>query len=258
MDSEVLIRNLNQFGLTKYEAKAYLALSLNGALTASEISEKSTIPQSKVYEIMRLLVSKSLAEQWLSKPIKYKSKDPVIALKSIIEQKKNTLDNLAEKTNTIINYLKPYKKEDTFGLWSSKGKRAYLEKIMEILERTEVKCYLTTENFPRYSFLDDALMKSSKKDIDLRILGVSELDQSKILRAKWYAKNGAKIRFLPLEFQPVFGVGDGKEFCIRIDIQNDSEFIWSNNPAMVNIIKTYFEGHWKNGRVFNYRLKRSG
>ena len=44
MIKEVLVNDLKQFGLSEYEAKAYLALTLYGPLTASRVSEKSKIP----------------------------------------------------------------------------------------------------------------------------------------------------------------------------------------------------------------------
>src|SRR3970040_1550201 len=117
MFKEKLIADLKQFGLNEYESRTYVALTVNGPLTASQISEKSRVPQSKVYEVMRNLVSKNLAETWSSKPQKFKAIEPVYALKKIVDEKKNKLENLQDKSSKIINELKSFNQNNGFGLW---------------------------------------------------------------------------------------------------------------------------------------------
>jgi len=71
---EDLVKSLKEFGLSEYEAKAYLVLTIHGPLTASSVSELSNVPQSKVYAVLKSLVSKYLAEYWNGKPLKYSSR----------------------------------------------------------------------------------------------------------------------------------------------------------------------------------------
>ena len=157
MFKENLVKDLRHFGLNAYEARTYVALTINGPLTASQISEKAKVPQSKVYEVMRNLVTKALAESWSSKPQKFKAVEPVYALKKIINQKKSNIESLEDKTKTIITSLKPYKNGNNgLGLWSGKGKIAFLEKAIEILDRTSNVGYATTAKFTRFPMLDAA------------------------------------------------------------------------------------------------------
>jgi len=41
-------KSLEKVGLTSYEIKTFTSLIRNGELTASELSEKSTVPYSKI------------------------------------------------------------------------------------------------------------------------------------------------------------------------------------------------------------------
>lgn len=255
MLKEDLIKSLKEFGMGEYEAKAYLALTIHGPLPASLVSEKSKIPQSKIYDTLKSLVSKSLAEFWNGRPLRYKAVEPVLALKKIIEHKRIDVDKLNIKTNSLLNELKPFK-GDEFGLWSSKGKRAFLEKAAEMIGRSNKFGYATTSRFSRYSISDNAYSKALKKGIKIKIIGTSELDEARRARAIWYASQGAEIRILPMNVHPILGLVDDKEVCIRVDNSSEPDFIWSNNPALINISKTYFQELWERAKKFNLVISK--
>lgn len=250
MLKENLVRSLKEFGMSEYEAKAYLALTIHGPLPASSVSEKSKIPQSKIYDTLKSLVSKSLAEFWNGKPLRYKAIEPVLALKKIIEHKRIDVDKLNIKTNSLLNELKPFK-GDEFGLWASKGKRAFLEKAAEMIERSKKLGFATTSRFSRYPILDKAYVKALKKGVDIKMIGTSELDEAKKARASWYANQGANVRILPMNIHSILGLVDDKEVCIRIDNSSEPDFIWSNNPALINVFRIYFKELWARAKTFN-------
>jgi len=45
-------KSLEKVGLTSYEIKTFTSLIRNGELSASELSEKSTVHYSKIYEVL--------------------------------------------------------------------------------------------------------------------------------------------------------------------------------------------------------------
>jgi len=251
MLKEDIVQDLKIFGLSEYEAKAFLALSMHGPLSASSLSEKSKIPQSKVYNVMRNLMVKSLAETWNSKPQKFRAVKTEHAFKKIIEAKKTEIERLNKKTNLILNQLKPFeKKEETLGLWTGSGRKSFLEKAAEMVERTQKIGFATTSRFSRNPILDNMYAKALKSGVKIRIIGTSELDEDKRARAEWYKKQGAEIRILPMNVHPRIGIVDSKEICMRIDNPLESDFFWSNSPALVNIFSTYFNELWNKARKF--------
>src|SRR3989304_4630100 len=133
MLNEKLIYDLKKFGLNEYEAKAYLTLTIFGPLSASYISNKSGVPQTKVYEIMHALLSKSLIEMWDSRPIRFKAVNISNALKNLIDDKERRIEELKVKSQTIVSRIKPYNYSDNYQMWVSKGKRSFFEKLSEIL-----------------------------------------------------------------------------------------------------------------------------
>jgi len=249
---ENLVRGLKDFGLSEYEAKAYLALRLHGSLTASGVAEKSRIPQSKVYGILRSVSKKFLTESWNGKPLKFKAIEPSIGLKKILERRKMRIENLREKSEIILDQIKPLKGFETenFGLWSSSGKLACMEKAAEMLNRAEKFGFATTSRFSRYPPLDNAYVSAFKKGVKIKMLGTSRLDHARKARAMWYVKHGAEIRILEMNIHPILGIIDNKEVSFRLDNSETPDMIWSNNPALINVFKIYFEELWKKARKF--------
>jgi sugar-specific transcriptional regulator TrmB len=53
---------MESLGLTSYETKVYLSLLETGSMTASNISKKSSVPYSKIYEVLNSLEDKGWLE----------------------------------------------------------------------------------------------------------------------------------------------------------------------------------------------------
>ncbi|MBN2202798.1 MAG: TrmB family transcriptional regulator [Candidatus Aenigmarchaeota archaeon] len=251
MLKQELISDLRIFGLSEYEARAFLALSIHGPLSASILSQKSRIPQSKIYNVMRKLVNKSLAEGQSSKPQRFRAVKTELAFRKMIDARKSEIEKLNKKTSMIVSQLKPFqKKKENLGMWTGRGRQAFLDKAADMVLRSKKEGMATTSRFSRNSLLDSAYSKALKRGIKIRIIGTSELDESKIARAKWYKKQGAKIRILPMDVHPRIGIVDKKEMCMRIDNPLESDFFWSNSPAMINVFRTYFNELWNKAKKF--------
>ncbi len=63
---------LKDFRFSDYEIRVLLALVMEGELTASELAEKSGIPRTSVYEVVRSLENKGFVESF-GKPLKFRA-----------------------------------------------------------------------------------------------------------------------------------------------------------------------------------------
>ena len=59
-----------------------------------------------------------------------------------------------------------------------------------------------------------------------------------------------EIRIINLDICPRAFVVDNKEVCLRIDAEENSEFISTDNPALINFVKSYFEVLWKSAKKY--------
>jgi HTH-type transcriptional regulator, sugar sensing transcriptional regulator len=74
---------MESLGLTGYEIKVYLALVETGKSTASDISKKSGVPYSKIYEVLNGLEDKGWSESDSSRPQKFFPRSPRTALEAM-------------------------------------------------------------------------------------------------------------------------------------------------------------------------------
>ena len=128
-------KSLEKVGLTSYEIKTFVSLLKNGELTAAEISEKSGVPYSKIYEILSMLVEKGWIGSDKSRPTKYFAKSPNTALQTM---KLKAEVDFAKNEKIILNDLNPlYEKtgvSERPDIWVITGTMNIANKILEIIE----------------------------------------------------------------------------------------------------------------------------
>ncbi|MFC3476978.1 HTH-type sugar sensing transcriptional regulator TrmB [Halobacterium litoreum] len=71
------------FDLGEYEIEAYLTVLQHGELTASEIADRTDIPQPRVYDTVRSLGDRGLVELRESRPMKVVALDPESAFEGL-------------------------------------------------------------------------------------------------------------------------------------------------------------------------------
>ena len=99
--------SLEEFGLSQYEAQAYVALIAKGTISASELAYYSEIPRTKIYPTLIKLENKKLAIISKSKPIMCTAIAPEDAFDGIIHEQINKVNAM----NTLISNLKKASEE---------------------------------------------------------------------------------------------------------------------------------------------------
>ena len=97
-NEQVLTVSLEEFGLSKYESQAYIALISKGTISASELAYYSEIPRTKIYPTLLKLESKKLAIISKSKPIMCTAISPEDAFDEVIHEQINKV-NAISKSN---------------------------------------------------------------------------------------------------------------------------------------------------------------
>ena len=151
--SDKVKKSLEKVGLTSYEIRTYTSLISSGELNASELSNKSGVPYSKIYEVLGTLEEKGWIGSDDSRPTNYIAKSPTTAL----DTTKHNLDTaFSNNQNKILSELVPlYEKSGTSekpDIWFISGVMNIVSKIMEMVEncREEVMIAIPQagEGFP--------------------------------------------------------------------------------------------------------------
>ena len=78
-----LKRIRSAFDLNIYEAKIWAALLSKGVATAGELSDISSVPRSRSYDVLESLEKRGFAIMKLGKPIRYIAIDPQEIVKRV-------------------------------------------------------------------------------------------------------------------------------------------------------------------------------
>ena len=92
---------LKKLGLTMYEAQVYVTLTSLISSTATEISEKSGIPRSKIYEVLKGLVQKEYVDVEDGRPLTYNVRSPV----EVLSREKTRLNEQIDDTISSLTYV---------------------------------------------------------------------------------------------------------------------------------------------------------
>lgn len=165
MSSDALERELaavgERFNFGEYETEAYLKILEHGSLTASEIADKTDIPQPRVYDTVRSLADSGLVELHESRPMRVVAIDPKDAFTDV----RTTLDNLV--TDLSERYVTPARDEEVVSLVKSRQTiLRYLEEAISSAEY-ELVLALTPDLLARY---EDLLAQRREAGVTIELL----------------------------------------------------------------------------------------
>lgn len=124
-----------RFNLGEYEIDAYLAVLEHGQLTASEIADRTDIPQPRVYDTVRSLSDRGLVELRESRPMKIVAVDPEDAFDNI----QSSLNEMVDELN--VRYTAPAR--DTEAVSLVKSRSTILRYLEEVIDGAEFELALS-------------------------------------------------------------------------------------------------------------------
>jgi sugar-specific transcriptional regulator TrmB len=102
---ESVVEKLQRVGLTQYEAKAYLALLNTHLSTATQVSEQSGVPRTKIYSVLETLKNKGWVRVYSGVPLLFKAVAPL----KVFEKVKGDLE-------TFLQSVQPTLKKEVNGM----------------------------------------------------------------------------------------------------------------------------------------------
>ncbi len=203
------IATLKGMGLTMYEAQAYVTLTSLISSNATEIAEKSGIPRSKIYDVLKGLVKKNYIEVEDGRPLTYNVKSPV----EVLSREKEKINSEIEDTITRLTYVYENGMSQVQApIWRIFGVDKIIAQELEIIKRAKNSINM------RIGFLfdgeGDALVKALKNRSDLRINILASptcyINDEKINIIELFEKNGINIQKADIPFVKVI-ISDSRE-----------------------------------------------
>ncbi|WP_096395974.1 HTH-type sugar sensing transcriptional regulator TrmB [Halorubrum trapanicum] len=199
---DTLDRVGDRFNLGEYEIDAYLAVLEHGELTASDIADRTDIPQPRVYDTVRSLSDRGLVELRESRPMKIVAVDPDEAfgdLRSSFAEMVDELEarytaptreteavSLVKSRSTILRYLEEVianaEYELALSLTPGLLRRFRDELAAKVAEGVSVELLVTpASNAPdpaEFDYLEVATIARARRGITTPVLAVGDGEYS--------------------------------------------------------------------------------
>ena len=236
--------SLEEFGLSKYEAQAYVALISKGTISASELAYYSDLPRTKIYPTLLKLESKKLVIISKSKPIMCTAVAPEDAFDSIIHEQINKVNAM----NALISNLKKASEESRKSRGSEEKKYFHisannvLEQIRIMIEGSKSSITIMVDQWGLglLGECKEQLLSVLRRNLEVKLL----LPSSQICSESYRAiPNEVKIRSSDI-VQNCF-VFDETE-VLMIDDENGKGAIFSSTEVLGINQNRVFADIWRN------------
>ena len=188
-----VVEKLQKVGLTEYEAKAYVGLLSDHLSTATNLSEKSGVPRTRIYSVLESLANKGWIRIYSGIPLLFKAVDPHNVFDRIKEDYTEFMGSVEATLNMAVDEVKEkfiIKKSDV-GLRNLKEKTVIFTRPEILTPKKEHKPKKTSPlvNLPEYK-------PRKKKTPSLTRIAIAQARLKNISRRK------ASIRKYRGKFRP--------------------------------------------------------
>ena len=185
--------------LGTYEIKAYLAVVEHGELTAGEITERTSIPQPRVYDTVRSLSDRGFVELQESRPLRVVAISPEEAFSEL----RSSLEELTDSLEAL--YRRPGRNQEAATLVKSRA--TILRHLESTIERAnyELTLSLTPDLVSRF---EGVLGAAIDRDVTIELLVAPAADAPDPIEYD-YARIATAARTRRGITTPVLAVADG-------------------------------------------------
>ncbi len=227
---KLIIDKMAEFGFTKYEAKAYITLLEYDNISAYEISKRSGVPQSKIYETVSNLVEEGIIIARGENPVHYSPlplKEFIQRHRSKMEKSLSTLERELEEISrgTEIDYM-----------WHFEGTDSCLEKVKNIIEQAEEKIVLEIWE-QEYQELNSLLEAAGRRGVKILMIYYGK---EKELPGEVYFHRLERLQeYTSSQGRWLTALADKSDCFFGSFSEERTEGIWSQNQAFMLMAQSF-------------------
>jgi sugar-specific transcriptional regulator TrmB len=240
-----LIESLTKFGLAEKEARVYLASLELGEALASEISLKSNLPRTLIYDLLERLIDLGLISYSIKENRKYflasSPKELIRAIKEKEEIIKNTLPQLEN-----LEKIKGTKRPKVEIYEGQEGMKTVMNNIL----RAKVNEFLaygssrsSFEVIP--AFMEEWHKQRIKNKVTMKIIYNNTKEAKEKLKTRTESLKYTNYRFMPIELESPTATIIYKDKIVQQSWTKDPFAVVIESEEMAENQKRYFEELWK-------------
>ncbi len=226
MNRTDVVSQLVDFGLTSYEAKAYISLAGLGPSDPKKIATDARIPYPSAYTALKTLESKGWVDRVVNKPITYRAKKPTSVKAAISSRLEDTFKQLQSIYRTEPT-------EEAELVYTLRGRERVLGKIYEMLRGARESVIVVS---PTMGLEDAKLMELLQDAVERGVKVRAVCDE----QAQGLLPPGVEIR-------------TGNQVAVDLLVDDKTALIglpdhsacgWIDSPAVATHFKQFLELMW--------------
>ncbi len=255
--SQDRIQKLKSYGLTEYQARAYLALLDFGTAAGSQIPAHSRVPRTRVYETMQQLHEKGLVTILPEKPLRYRAVPLANYLRTQADDLRRKAQTLATDASALSREfaVSPQAAPEERGRFEALyGRRNVRDRLIEMYEHAEERVVMIgSAHSPARILrgLGPTLEEKSMNGVRAKLAFFTDAENETEVRA---LSRFCEVRHIDF-FTPVERHGaDGRQFLMSHPIPDDDSSsrgediaIWTDDPAIAAAMDQSAQRIWEMG-----------
>ena len=171
------VEQLEEFGLTEYAARTFVALSALESGTARDVSRASGVPRTRVYDSIDELHDRGLVDVLQSSPKRFRA----ISAETASRTFEHELRHRAGVLRTALSELEPTERgTEQKGVWTVNGRQAVSERVLEFFaDADEEIVYMSVEGLLTDELIG-GLSEAAARGVSIKLGGVSPAVQARI------------------------------------------------------------------------------
>lgn len=263
-----IVAELQEYGLTRNEARVLVFLAKAGPSKASEVARAAQINRTETYRTIRNLQRRGLVEATLERPVRFQSVPFDKCVQALIDERKAKVRILEQRGEDLRHQfegirVEPVSQEvERFQVVEGRlriEQRLHsmyaqaLKSVMTVLSPSEVIRADTSDLF-------DLLGDAAKNGIRVRV--ITAINQTNLEIVEKLREN-IEMRHLDLKAKPIPRVSiiDDNEALFEITTADETPrsgeevALWINSHAFVRNLQAYFEEMWNSATPAEGRLE---
>ncbi|MBM3903577.1 MAG: TrmB family transcriptional regulator [Thaumarchaeota archaeon] len=166
--------SLEEFGLSQYEARAYVTLITKGTISASDVAYYAELPRTKVYPVLLKLQQKKLAIISKSKPVMCTAIAPEDAFDEIVHEQISKV----EAMNTLVSKLKKISEDGKKAQGAEEKRYFHLganyvpDRMRTMIDGAKTSIHITADSWGLSILAEckEELLSVLRRDLDIRLI----------------------------------------------------------------------------------------
>jgi sugar-specific transcriptional regulator TrmB len=252
---------LEDFGLTRNQAKVYLASARLRLASVSQISKVAKVRREDVYRILPKLEKMGLVEKLLGTPAKIRATPVKEALSILVkneeEEARKRVSAMKDKKETFLKHFAqvPRIELEERGHFALVSRReSILARISTMMNKAESEFCIVCSRSQIMQFihtLGGEIQKTIKRGVGIRIMSelpVYEDSLPRVLEDRLSPGDSVELRYADLRSSH-YVIVDFKEALISTTTEGnlgEHPCLWTNSDSLVGVFQGDFENLWHN------------